>query len=139
MDNTPHIKVSLAAPAAVLDFLSFLYRVTFINEWQDNKGLLDGFYRVGMFSIAAPVSSWEKLFLAMKRLDPIYFHDRIGLLVFATFLQVRKFDQTFENIQDMPDFVNLNDPVLLKRGLFEIEMANITNVEKSGTSFSIEK
>lgn len=138
MDDIPHIKVSFAAPAAVLDFLSFVYRITFIDEWTNNKRLMDGFYRAGMFSISAPVESWKKLFFAMKRLDPIYFHDRVGLLVFATFLQVRKFDRTLD-IQDMPDFVNINDPVLIKRGLFEIEMMNITNVEKSNIEFSIEK
>ena len=137
--DTRYIKVSFAAPAVVLDFLSFIYRITFIDEWQKNYGTMDGFYRVDMFSIAAPVTSWANLFNHMKQLDPVYFHDRIGLLAFSVFMQIRKFDKVLESIEDMPDFVNINDPVLLKKGLFEIEMTKITNVEKSPIIFFVDK
>ena len=133
-----YIKVSFAAPATVLDFLSFLYRITFINEWVTNRLTMDGFYRVDMFSVAAPVGSWEVLFQRMKRLDPVYFNDRIGLLVFAVFLQVRKFDPVLEGIEGVPDFVNENDPILIKRGLFEVESGKIISVEKSEVVFLTE-
>ena len=133
-----YIKVSFAAPAVVLNFLSFLYRITFIDEWQKNKGLMTGFFRAGTFSVAAPVSSWVALFNTVKSLNPIYFHDRIGLLVFAVYLQIRKFDDAFDTIKDMPDFVSTDDPILIKKGLFEIEITNITNIEKSSTPFNVD-
>lgn len=133
-----YIKVSFVAPAVVLDFLSFLYRIAFINEWKENPGLMDGFYRTSMFSIAAPVESWKQLFVCISTLDPSYFHDRIGLLVFAVFLQTREFDSSFIEIDNMPDFVNDNDPVLIKKGMFELEMGKITNVEEQALKFDIE-
>ena len=133
-----YIRVSFAAPAVVLNFLSFLYRITFIDEWQKNKGLMNNFYRSGTFSVAAPVSAWVDFFNTMKGLNPVYFHDRIGLLVFAVYLQISKFDDAFDAIKDMPDFVSTDDPILIKKGLFEIEMTNITNIEKSTTPFDVD-
>ena len=133
-----YIRVSFAAPAVVLNFLSFLYRITFIDEWQKNKGLMNNFYRSGTFSVAAPVSAWVAFFNTVKGLNPVYFHDRIGLLVFAVYLQISKFDDAFDTIKDMPDFVSTDDPILIKKGLFEIEMTNITNIEKSTTPFDVD-
>ena len=133
-----YIRVSFAAPAVVLNFLSFLYRITFIDEWQKNKGLMNNFYRSGTFSITAPVSAWVAFFNTVKGLNPVYFHDRIGLLVFAVYLQISKFDDAFDTIKDMPDFVSTDDPILIKKGLFEIEMTNITNIEKSTTPFDVD-
>ena len=133
-----YIKISFAAPAVVLNFLSFLYRITFIDEWQKNKGLMNNFYRSGTFSVTAPVSTWVAFFNTVKGLNPVYFHDRIGLLVFAVYLQIRKFDEAFDTIKDMPDFVSMDDPILIKKGLFEIEMTNITNIEKSTTPFDVD-
>ena len=133
------VKVSFASPAVVLDFLSFLYRLAFIDEWEDCQWLMNGFYRVDLFSVAAHTSAWLKLFDRMQHLNPIYFNNRIGLLVFAVFMQVRKFDKSFEAIDKMPDFVSINDPVLIKKGLFEIAMDTITDVERAASPFAVDK
>lgn len=134
-----HIQVSFAAPAVVLDFLSFIYRLSFIDEWKTATNTMDGFYRTGMFTVAAPVGSWVRLFKAMKTLDSSYFSNRVGLLAFAVFVQFRPFAPEFEQFSDMPDFASMDDPVLIKKGLFAYEMDKITFIEKSHTSFAIEK
>lgn len=134
-----YIQVSFAAPAAVLDFLSFIYRLAFIDEWKSASGIIGGFYRTSMFSIAAPVNSWVELFKVMRDLDSTYFSNRVGLLAFAVFVQIRTYDSEFEQFENMPDFASIDDPVLIKKGLFVYEMDNITFVEKSNQKFTVEK
>ena len=136
MDNV-YLKVSLAAPALVLDFSAFVFKKTFISDWEHNKGLMDGWYRSGTFSISAPLSGWCKLFTEMSKMDSAAYHDRIAILALSIYTQMRNYDPAISAI-NMPDFIGEDDPVLLKRGLFEIEMLNITNIEKSQTPFKIE-
>ncbi len=136
MDNV-YLKVSLAAPALVLDFSAFIFKQAFINDWEHNKGLMDGWYRSGMFSISAPLNGWCKLFTAMSKMDSATYHDRVAILALSIYTQMRNYDSAISAI-DMPDFINEDDPVLLKKGLFEIEMMNITNIEKSQSPFKVE-
>ena len=137
-----YLKISFIAPALVLDFLSFVYRITYVDHWKTQPNLMDGFYRTDDFSIAARVSSWESLFFAMTKLSNEIYMNRNALLAFAVYVQTRNLDPKFSEI-NMPDFIsgeNATSDIAasMSIGIFESCMDAISTTEISNKPFKID-
>lgn len=138
-----HLCVSFASPALVLDILSFVYRISFVDHWKTYPNLMNGFYRTSDFSIAAKISSWKALFSAMSKLGNEVYMNRNALLAFAVYVQVRNMESGFSSIQ-MPDFASgegatSDIAAMMSTGIFESCMGSITFTELSENPFNIEK
>ena len=139
--ESKHLQISFAAPPLVLDFLSFVYRITFVDNWKSHPNLINGFYRTSEFSIAAPLDSWIRLFTAMRDLDRGIYVNRCALLAFAIYLQSRNLHKDL-HIDNMPDFVSGEDvpisiSLVMSTGLFEQCMQDVTFSEISDSKFDI--
>jgi len=120
------ITITFATPAVLLDFTSFLYRVSFLSDYKLNSDLIRHFERTGTFTVSAGVRSWSRLFMYLETLDESYFNNRYGMLIFSIYVSLRNLPEfAFLQITDRLE----NDPFFEKKKLFESCMNGITNFE----------
>lgn len=138
-----YLQVSFASPALVLDLLTFIFRLSFIDHWNKYPNRMEGFYRTSDFSITAPVCSWTDLFTAMAELPNEVYMNRNALLAFAVYVQSRNLDKRLD-VPSMPDFVageqaSSDIAASMSVAIFEACMADITAVNVSNKPFEIER
>ena len=120
-------RVSFAAPGPLQNFLAFLYASSFITHYNECPNLLTGFRRVNPWDLEAPVSAWKALFEFLDTLESSEFMNRTTMLAYAVYVHLKSIEE-FKSIE-LKDRVMEDDPVLVKRGLFEVNFTDITGVE----------
>lgn len=123
------VSISFVAPAVLLDFLAFLYRLSFVDGKYDPSFVppIWDWKRISEFEVATHLFHLRNLFKSLDELDEHYFHTRQGMLVFSVYVSLRN-HPAIEDIV-LKDRVSENDPVLEKRKLFEACMNDITDIQ----------
>lgn len=120
------IKVSFAAPGPLQNFLAFLYASQFITHYDKQVELLHGFRRTSPWDLEAPILSWITVFKFLDTLDSSEFMNRTTMLAYAAYVHMKSIPEI--SALNLKDRVMEDDPVLVKRGLFEVNFADISEV-----------
>lgn len=121
------IRVSFAAPGPLQNFLAFLYASQFITHYEQCVDLLTGVRRTSPWDLEAPISKWIEIFKFLDTLESSEFMNRPTMLAYAVYVHMRGIDGI--NQLQLKDRVAEDDPVLVKRGLFEVNFMDINLVE----------
>lgn len=118
-----NLSFSFEAPQVVNEFILFLVRKTFVDDYmREGKltglDLVSGFKRTGVFSIEAPVEKWKKLFLYLDQMEDFEFSTRSGMIIFSLYVNVKNMDE-FSDLVIKDRSPLEDDPILEKKRLFE--------------------
>lgn len=96
-----NIKVTFAAKAVLIDFMSLIYREAFIDSYREVPTLMDGWHRVVYnsdslfvtYEVEAPIESWHALFAFLSKKQASYFMSKPAMLVYSCYNRVKGYPE----------------------------------------------